>query len=242
MEKRDRVRVEQINRVGQFGQTNAADWTPQGGGQPTPAQASAIALYQQLNAPSTGIVAVLEGFETGRETGATGYHGGTTSKSTLRHGIMLDLKDWNEAASAIASSQHRPEIMDGFRMPYGVSTEAFAAKVNAFVAAATPLETDFIALGFADDFLAAMTQRVDDFENAGDDKDTGLQSQTGAHGGMSATIREGLTVTKQLNVLMKNLYKTQPDKLAAWLTAAHVQRVGVRKPKDPDPPTPPANP
>lgn len=243
MNRRDRVRVEHINRVGQFGLTNAADWTPQGGAQPTPAQTKTIALYGQLNTPQTGIVVILEGFETGRETGATGYHGGTTSKASVRNGIMLDLKDWNEAAAAIASDQNRPEIMEGFRIPHGVSTEAFAAKVNAIVAAATPLEADFIALGFADDFLTAMTARVEDFENATDDKETGLQSQTGAHGGMSATIREGLKVTKQLNVLMKNLYKTVPEKLAAWTTAAHIQRVGTSgKSKPPGGPTPPPNP
>jgi hypothetical protein len=88
-----------------------------------------------------------------------------------------------------------------------------------------------------------MSQRVEDFEGAGDDKESGLQSQTGAHGGMSATIREGLMVTKQLNVLMKNLYKATLDKLAAWLTAAHVQRVGTSgKAKPSGGTTPPASP
>ncbi|MGI8432223.1 MAG: hypothetical protein ACR2MW_08045 [Chthoniobacterales bacterium] len=27
--------------------------------------------------------------------------------------------------------------------------------------------------------------------------------------------------------MLKNLYRTQPDKLAAWLTAANIQRVGT---------------
>lgn len=227
MDKRDRVRVEHLNRVGQFGVTNAADWTPQGGAQPTPAQAKAAALYQQLNAPDTGFLALLEGFETGREIGSSGFHGGVTSKTTIRNGIMLDLSLWNEAAAAIASTQHKPEIMDGFHVPHGVSAEDFAARVNAIIAAATPLRAEFIELAFDDNFLEDMGDRVKAFGEATDEKDTSLQGQTGAHGGLSATIRDALKVTKQLNVLMKNLYKAVPDKLAAWLTAAHIQRVGT---------------
>lgn len=119
------------------------------------------------------------------------------------------------------------EVMDGFRVPHGVSAEAFAARVRGIIEAATPLKVDFIALAFADDFLDEMNQRVAAFGNADDEQDTSLQGQTGAHGGLSATIQAGLKVTKQLNVLMQNLYKTMPDKLAAWLTAAHVQRVGT---------------
>ena len=72
-----------------------------------------------------------------------------------------------------------------------------------------------------------MKNRLEAFGEAKDDKDEGLQTQTGAHGGSSATIRTGLTVTKQLNVLMKNLYKGQADKTTAWATASHIERVGT---------------
>jgi hypothetical protein len=243
MDKRDRVRIDQINRVGQFGITNAADWTPAGGGPATPAQTNAASLYDQLNTPDTGIVAQLGTFGTGRATGAADSHGGVVSKATVRNGIMLDLADWNEAAGAIASAQNKPEIMAGFHPPHGVSMEDFPNEVNAIIAAATPLESDFVALGFAATFIQDMKDRVTAFGNAKDDKDEGLQKQVGSHGGSSATIRAGLTVTKQLNVLMKNLYNGNAEKTAAWATASHIERVGTsgkKKPPGNSGTTPPA--
>jgi hypothetical protein len=67
----------------------------------------------------------------------------------------------------------------------------------------------------------------------------GLQTQTGAGGGLSAAIADGLKVGKQLNVSMKKLYKNTPDKLAAWKTAFHTERIGQsKKPKTPASPPP----
>jgi hypothetical protein len=60
---------------------------------------------------------------------------------------------------------------------------------------------------------------------------------------LSATIRGAFMATKQLNVPMKNLYETLPDKLSAWLTASHEQRVGTSgKSKPNGGGTAPANP
>ncbi len=236
MDKRDRVRVEQINRIAQFVSNKGVSL----GQLQTKAKAKAQDLITQLSDSGEGIVIQLEGFETGRETGAVGFHGGTTSKATLRNGIILDLMFWNETAAAIASTDGKPEIMDGFRVPHGASDETFAAKVRAIIKAADPIKDKFIALGFDANFLDQMTQRVDAFEAAKADKSGGLVQQKGAFGGLSATIREGILVGRQLNVIFKNLYKGDAEKLASWETAYHIERVGVsgKKKKAAPAPTP----
>jgi hypothetical protein len=236
MDKRDRVRVEHINRIAQFVGNSEVSFGPL----PAKAKTKAQDLVSELNDGKEGLVVQLEGFETGRETGAVGYHGGATSKASLRHGIILDLIFWNETAAAIASVEGKPAIMDGFRVPHGASDEKFAAKVRAIVKAADPLTDEFIALGFATDFLDQMTQRVDAFEAAKADKTGGLVEQKGAFGGLSATIREGIVVGRQLNVIFKNLYKGDAERLAAWETAYRIERVGVSgKKKQPAPPPTP---
>ena len=101
--------------------------------------------------------------------------------------------------------------------------ETLAAKVAAIIDNAVPLEADFIALGYDENFIQEMRDRVAAFESAKDEK------ETGSSGGLGATIREALKATKQLNVLMKKLYKNVPDKLAAWTTAYHTERVGTKK-------------
>ncbi len=228
MEARDRARTEAIGRLGKFCITNAEDWTPKRA-TATTAQANAQALVEQLNTEETGIIARLGKFSTGQESGAADFHGGVTSKSTQRNGIMLEMKNWNEAAGAFAKKLGKPEIMDGFRMPHGVSDEKLAAVALSFAEKAEPWEEEFLKLGMDEDFIQELKDRVKAFREAKDDKSEGLQDQVGAGGGLDATIEEGLTVMAQLVVLLKNFYKHEPDKLAALLTATHVQRTRKKK-------------
>ncbi|MBV9659249.1 MAG: hypothetical protein JO295_14205 [Verrucomicrobia bacterium] len=241
MDARDRARVEAIGRLGVFGTNNAADWTPTKAANATPAQLNAQALFAQLNTAETGVIARLATLSAGQQSGAADFHGGVTSKSALRHGILEEMRSCNEAAAAIAHAQNKPEIMDDFRLPHGVSDEVLAARALSFADKAQAWEDEFIKLGKDDDFIQELKDRVTAFSQAKDDKGVGLQKQKGAGGGLDATIAEGLVVLHQLTVLLKNLYKNQPDKLAELVTATHVQRAPKRKKQDaPQPPSSPA--
>jgi hypothetical protein len=245
MNARERTRVEQINRIAKFGEDNAGDWKAASGGPASPSQAKTADLYKQLTKPTTGVRARLEEFQTGQETGSADFHVGTTSKSVLRHGIMLDLSEWNETAGAIATALEQPAIMDGFRVPHGVSAKTLAAKARAVAKKAEALATEFVALGYEEEFVEQFLERVEAFETAKEEKATGLQKQTGSGGGLSATIADGLKIGKQLNVSMKKLYKNTPEKLAAWNTAFRTERVGPAKKaktQTPDSPPPPKTP
>lgn len=225
MNRRERVRVEQINRVAAFMTANAADLN---GLSPT-AKTKAQALAAALSTPNTGFVARLGEFETGQQTGSADFHGSVTSKSVLRDGIMADLAGINEVAAAIADAEGTPELMDHFRMPHGVSDEKLRSVASAFAkeAGKPAVEPKMIELGLPLTFVQDLEDRVAAFEQAKDEKADGLEDQKGARTGLGATIRGGLTVTKQLNVVMKNLYRNDPAKATAWATAAHIQRVGT---------------
>ncbi len=223
MNKRDRVRIEAINRIATFVANNKTALNSLGDAP----KKKALALADTFNGKKTGLVDRLEGFETGRESGSIDFHEGTVTKATLRDGIMLDLIFWNEAAAAIAAAEKTPEIMRGFRVPHGASTEVFAARVRAICDHAAEMSAKFVDLAFGDDFVAQMRSRVDAFELATEEQDTGLSNRTGAHGGLSSVIREGMVASRQMNVIFKNLYQDNPEKLTAWATAYHTERVGV---------------
>ncbi len=238
MNKRDKVRVEQIDRTGKFVIDNEADFETL----PPAAKTTAMALATPLNAAGTGLLARLEKFEVGRETGNISFHSGTTSKATLRHGIVLTLMEWLETAGTIAARDETPEIMSGFRVPHGVKAEEFAAKATAIVESATAIEQKFLDLGYPADFLQDMTDRIEAFEKAKDDKSAGLGKQVGSHTGLSDAIREGTLIGRQLNTIFNNLYRTNPAKLAEWATAFHTERVGSGKSDDETPVSAPAAP
>jgi hypothetical protein len=129
--------------------------------------------------------------------------------------------------------------MDDFRMPHGVSDQKLAAVALAFAdKAGPPLEAKFLTLNLPATFIQDLKDRVAAFNTAKEDTASGLEKQTGARSGLGATIAEGLTIGRQLNVIMKNLYKSNPAMFTAWTTAYHIERVGGKKKKDPAKPNP----
>lgn len=232
MEARNKSRIEAIVRAAGFGISHAPDWTPVAPAPATPAQTNTAALFSKFNTENTGILARLSKLGVDILLGTGDYHGGTTAKSVQRDGIQASLKAINEGVAAVSAAQNRPELMDGFRMPHG-DDDLLKRTALAFATNAAEIEDDLIALGFEEDFIEDLQERVRKFGEADNDKNAGLQGQVGSGDGLDDVIDEGLLVLKQLNVLMKNLYKADAVKRGEWLTAAHVERVwtsGKKKP------------
>lgn len=232
MNARDQARFDMLKRVADFGVNNADDFQPvPPATQPTKAQQ----LFGEVDAAIAG----LSGAATGQQSGAGDYHAGTTSKAVQRDGLLAEMRGFNRSAAAIATAQNKPEIMDNFRMPHGNNDVVLAAKAQAFADAAEPLQAAFIELEHPANFIAALRQRVTDFENADSAQNTGQQDQSGATASISPVMSDGLMAVKQLDALMHNKYAGSADKLGAWLTASNVERPSAKKPAPPATPPKP---
>ena len=62
-------------------------------------------------------------------------------------------------------------------------------------------------------------------------KDAAVQETVGATAGIDQEIDEGMDAEIVLDAIMHNVYRNDPVKLAAWISARHVHRI-------PRPPTP----
>jgi hypothetical protein len=89
------------------------------------------------------------------------------------------------------------------------------------------MAADFIALEHPADFVAALRQRVSDFESADSQQNAGEESGSGATAGIGPLVQEGLTIVKQLDAIMSNKYRSNAAKMGAWMTASHVERAPV---------------
>jgi hypothetical protein len=239
MNAREEARFDAVKRVGTFGTNNASDFTTPvpPAAAVTPGQTKAKTLFDSLNTPTIGLIDQIAKNAENQQTGTGTAKGGTTSKEVLRDALMLELKGLNRSAAAIATAQHKPEIMDHFRMPHGVSDPVLAAKARAIADAGAPLTTDFVALGHETTFVADLKAHVTAFEQAETTQSTGRQTQAGATEGFEPLLREAMTAVKQLDAFMHNFYKTNAAKLGEWHTASHVER--QPKPKKPATPPPP---
>ena len=239
MNAREEARFDMVKRVGTFGTKNASDFTTPvpPAAAVTPGQTQAKTLFDSLSTPTTGLIDRIAKNAQTQQIGSGTAHGGTTSKEVLRDALLLELRGFNRTAAAIADAQNKPEIMDQFRMPYGVSDPVLVAKAKAIADAATPLATDFIAHGHETTFVADLQAHISSFEQAETTQSTGILTQSGATEGFSPLLREAMTAVKQLNAFMHNFYKTNAAKMGEWKTASHVERQPkAKKPAAPPPP------
>ncbi|MGI9086973.1 MAG: hypothetical protein ACR2HH_04400 [Chthoniobacterales bacterium] len=235
----EQAHFDAVKRVGTFGTTNATDYTT-----PVPpalavttGQTNATQRFAELNTPNTGLIAQITKNAGTQQSGTGGFRGGTTSKGVLRGALMAEIKGLNKSAAAVAAAQKKPELMDSFRIPHGVSDEILTAKANAMAAAAGPWTADFVALGHDATFVNDFRDEVTTFDQADDTQNAGEQMQAGATAGFGPLLRSAMTKVKQLDAFMHNFYKNDANKMGQWYTASHVERTRKKK-KPPTPPTP----
>ena len=156
---------------------------------------------------------------------------------------MLDLLELNRAAGAIAEADGNPSLMDFFRMPHGVADTVLVAKARAVKTKAASMASRFTDLGFATDFATQLETRIAAFETAGAGQEAALDVQAGHTGSIGTLLKPGLVAVKQLDVICRQKFKSNAQKLGEWVAASHVERVAsggaaVPVPVPPTPPTP----
>lgn len=164
---------------------------------------------------------------------------GSARQSVAGKGDALDemwmmIRNMNRAANAF--SDEVPNIEDKFRLPRNRSQENLAATARAFIADATPLQAKFVEYGLADDFLEQLQADIDAFDAKGTSADSGGEQRAAATGGLLDAAKRGMDVSRKLDSIIKIKYQTNPQKLAAWRVASHLEKAPKYK-KD-TPPNP----
>lgn len=245
MNAREQARFDMVKRVGTFGTNNASDFdAPLAPAKEVSAgQTQARQLFDDLNRPETGLIARLAKNAETQQTGTGTARGGTTSKAVLRDALLLELRGINRTAAALAAEKRKPEIMDKFRMPSGVSDVILVAKARAIVDAANPMTEEFLVYGHERTFADDLRAHIDAFNEAETTQSTGEQTQAGATEGFNPLLHEALTKMKQLDAIMHNLYRSNAQKMGEWHTASHVERQSkANKKENPAAPPPKPNP
>lgn len=233
MNAREQARFDMIKRVGTFGTNNAADLNS-----PVPPAAAVTAgqtqakqLFESRNAANSGLIARIAKNAETQQSGAGSARGGTTAKTVLRDALFLELKGINRTAAAVAESRNKPEIMEKFRMRYGVGDAVLVARANAIVDAAEVLSTDFVAHGHATTFAADLRGHIAAFESAQTTQESGSQEKVGATAQFAPLLEEAMTAVKQLDAFMHNFYRSNAATMGEWHSASQTRPAKAVKQK-----------
>ena len=227
MNDRDTRRYDSFVRIRAFGEDHASDFVPDSVAQ---------------------VVDALDDAQAGQNRGRN------TSKATLLDAIRLDLQNLTRTAAAIA--QDEPGFADVFRPPNNINEAALLTIADKFLRqlAAQPGDSTTVAAakaGLVGKFVAHALDAlfVTNLQNdraavaaASTQLEQDRESGVGNTAAISPLIQQGMKAATTLDAIMHNRYGSQPEIMAAWLTASHIERNPQRGQAAPVPPPTPAPP
>ena len=147
---------------------------------------------------------------------------------------MKDLIDhMNRAANGFADAIPGSDMK--FRKPRNRSQANIRATAAAFHADAAPLEQTFIDWGLDKTFLDDLQNAINDYDAAVAAEDTSGGHQAAATGGLEDAAKRLMKNGKKLDSVVNIKYSNNPQKLAAWTVAHHLEKAPK---KTQTPPTP----
>lgn len=208
MNANERRRYEMLVRVKQFGFDNAADF-PAGIAAAKFAEISTIVDNTEAigGEQAGGMASAAQKFEV---------------KDTARENLRDDM-------SAIARTARSMEydfdgISDLFRFQRNLPDAAILATARAFHTESAGYQGDFVAYGLPANFRLALDANADAFEASFGETATATAEHVAATAELSSSIREGMIAKRILDGVVQNKYSDEPGKLAAWISASHVEK------------------
>lgn len=218
MTKKERVRFNMFARVVQFLSDNSGDFAAGG------------VVRVQL-AVLSAVIAAIETL-TGKQTGGMNEaRFSFKSKDTARENLREMLLDIVETARSMVYSY--PGIELKFQLPGNLSDVNMLAAARAFLPEATAMKSAFVAYEMENTFTTDLQTLIDEFEASLNAPGTATDTHIAATAEIGAEIRKGMVAVRMMDAAVRNKYRANPGKLAAWASASHIER---------EPQTPPVAP
>lgn len=205
----ERRRLEAFIRIRQFGADNAADF---------PAGSIGATQFAEIN----DVIEEVEQFA-GEQAAASGDAGQTfATKNTARENLREEIYDIVQTARAM---QYQFDgIENKFRMPENRSDQNLLAVGRAFYDESLAYDADFQAYGLSNKFRLDLQTAIDAFEQSLNPTGSAIDSQVAGTAEIGDAIRRGMIARRILEGVVTNKYRANVGKLAAWLSASHIER------------------
>jgi hypothetical protein len=181
----------------------------------------------------------LEGHATSQVAGSNVAREGTEQKAIAGEELLEMLMMIRRTSRSLDHTF--PGVHTKFRVPPHLSASELMAVADHFVTEATPLKTNFIAYGLPANFLDDLNDQIDEVRGALGDQDAGTRMRVTATAGISETLEAAFASVRRVDPIVRNVFRDQPAKLAAWASARHLEHAPKRKkPGGGGPGTPPS--
>ncbi|QQS33258.1 MAG: hypothetical protein IPM50_01370 [Acidobacteriota bacterium] len=167
-----------------------------------------------------------------QQAGFGDARGATEVKGTARENLREEMSDI--ARTARSMEYQYDGISDRFRMPRNSSDQTLLATGRAWVDEATPIVADFVAYGMAATFVTDLTAACDAFEATFGPQASAIDDHVEPTAEIGESVQRGMVARRILDGVVRNVYRNDVGKLAAWTSASHIEK----PPKKTETPTP----
>jgi len=223
MDDKERSCNEMFQRVEDFGTTRKADF---------PAGSLGLELFALVSAA----IADFDKHSSAQSSGASDSRRGTATKDAARTALREDLEEISRTARAMAFEIEGLDVK--FRLPRYLNDQKLLETARAFATDAVAFKEAFIRYEMAADFLEDLAADVADFEAASQSQNLGTENQVTAGVAVDTAREQGMNAVRRLDAVVRNKYRNDPETLAAWERARHIERAKRSKKSTPAP-TPP---
>lgn len=225
MNDKQRRRYERGSRVDAFMTSNAADFPAGGKG----AEAAAR-LKTELAALAALDVAKAASAGTRQQTSA--------GRRDLRESLRAQLAAVCDTAEVIG--REHPEVRGRFsRTRPDNSDQTLLAVARSSAEAAAPLKALFVEYELPADFVERMKADADRLEGQMNRQAEGSGTRVNTNASIEDSLGRVDETVERLDVLVRNKYRTDPAKLAAWESAGRLERATrAKRNGDTPPPSP----
>ena len=151
-----------------------------------------------------------------------------TEQKALAQEELLDLMMMIRATARSLDHEH-PGLHAKFRIPPDLSATELLGLAEHFATEATPFKTNFIAYGLPETFLEDLNEQIAELREALADQTAGTRTRVTATAGINETLDKGFTALRRVDPIVRNVFRDDPAKLAAWASARHLERAPKRK-------------
>lgn len=130
----------------------------------------------------------------------------------------------NIAGMAVTMSYEIVGIDSRFKMPNNRSAQNLITAGRAFASNAVEYQADFKRYEFPDDFIQHLTEATDALEAAYAETGEDTQNRIGKVAALVPLFKDGMTLVRRLDPIVKMKFRNDAAALAAWTFAKHVER------------------
>ena len=174
------------------------------------------------------LVAEAEQFGSLRRSSGSARDSNTLHKGVLKRSVIVNLREI--ARTARLKADEEPDFVNEFIIPNtNLNYQKTIELAIAFAEKGTPIETGFTPYGLPAGTFAELGEDTDALEQATRQQGSSATTTVGANARLDEVLKGILDLRRKIDVIARNIFANNPQKLAEWLTASHVERAAKQR-------------